>query len=137
MGGLGFQDRAKAVEFMRSIQKRPRRNSRLNLGEAVAPSGVCTGPDSSRASRPLECIRRRGQVQIWLASASAEELRAMAKRLLSGGPVSPDEAFLQRQIGLALCASATLSRRLMAAMGESQNPRMRFCGRESSQGSRL
>lgn len=108
--------------------------------EAVIPAEVAdgsapvAGQDQASGSTPWGSLQTREQAEAFLASASGEELRAMAAHLLADHQASREEALPRQLIGLVLAASGALSRRLTSAMQAGHLGKMRWRRQESAEG---
>lgn len=135
---IGGDDRALGLDIYHALAK-------VAIGYPVLGSssgGVASraqasgGERQSGEPRPWAHLRTQEEGQAWVEGASAEELRAMAECLLSGGPVSRREAAPRRAIILAWCASAEVARRVQAAMRPASASRSASRGKGSAQGRR-
>lgn len=108
----------------------------VNPAEADAGAAASDPQGQLCAPRPWEGLRTQEQARAWLATASVEELRAMEARWCQDGPVSPEEVGSLRLIGLALCASEALSRRLTSAEVQGIGLKAHWRAPECTQGSR-
>lgn len=84
----------------------------INRGAQAVLSTGHAALDQSCGPKPWVSFRSPEQAQVWLEAASGEELREMEEYWVRTDPECPEVAYSLRQIGLALCASAELSRRV-------------------------
>jgi len=101
-------------------------------GKGVSPGGLA-GPqvkasaqDQSNGSMPWEALPDQEQAKVWLEGASAEELGAMAARLLADRPLSSAEEAVRVLVVSAANASEVLCRKLTSAMQAASKGQFRW-----------
>ena len=101
-------------------------------GEVAGSEGPASEQGQSSGPRPWEALRSPEAAKAWLAAASAEELGAMARHLLVGGPLSLAEEDVRRLIELGAHASEALSRKVATAAWAASLSEDRWPGRARS-----